>query len=308
MSIYIPVKNQHPNRFYVYAYLRVDGTFYYIGKGSGKRITTKRKNHWPPKDPSRRKILYNNLLEHRALDIEIFLISYYGRIDIGTGILKNQTDGGDGTSGHIKSQETIRKLVEKNSKEYILMTPEGNILNIKNLSKFCKENKFYTENLTKVAQGKRKHYKFWQCKYSDDNSDFYKPQDLKEKHLSRKTYIVKSPTGAEFKVFNLRKFCRENNLHDGNMIKIAKGFARHCKFWQCRYEGQNFFDFFERIELNDHIFTKIFNVTSPEGDKYKVKNLKRFCRENNLNDGTMYDVAKGNQKSHKGWKCKYVSQ
>jgi NUMOD3 motif len=40
------------------------------------------------------------------------MIDVFGRIDLGTGILHNLTDGGDGTSGAIRSDETRRKISE----------------------------------------------------------------------------------------------------------------------------------------------------------------------------------------------------
>jgi len=84
-------------RFYVYAYLRVDGTPYYIGKGTKYRVQAK--NHVafvPPQE--RRKILFKNLTNEEALEIEIALIHCLGRKDLGTGCLRNQTGGGDGGS------------------------------------------------------------------------------------------------------------------------------------------------------------------------------------------------------------------
>ena len=91
----------NPNRFYTYAYLREDRTPYYIGKGSFNRAYGNHKYVSRPKDKSRIIYLKQNLTEKEAFKHEIYMIAVFGRIDLGTGILHNRTDGGDGTSGHI---------------------------------------------------------------------------------------------------------------------------------------------------------------------------------------------------------------
>ena len=100
------------NRFYTYAYLREDKTPYYIGKGKGPRIYSTSRRIKPPKDKSRILYLKQNLTEEEAFKHEIYMIAVFGRKDLGTGILHNRTDGGDGVSGYIPSYETRRKLSE----------------------------------------------------------------------------------------------------------------------------------------------------------------------------------------------------
>jgi hypothetical protein len=100
-------------KYYTYAYLREDRTPYYIGKGQGNRAYRRsKKDIKPPKDKSRIIFLKQNLTEEEAFRHEIYMIAVFGRIDLGTGILYNRTDGGDGTSGRVPSEETRRKIGE----------------------------------------------------------------------------------------------------------------------------------------------------------------------------------------------------
>jgi hypothetical protein len=98
-------------RFYTYAYLRADGTPYYIGKGTKRRIYSRLGRPCStPKDRSRIIFLKQNLTEEEAFKHEIYMIAVYGRKDLGTGILHNRTSGGEGTSGCSPSLETRAKM------------------------------------------------------------------------------------------------------------------------------------------------------------------------------------------------------
>lgn len=95
--------------YYVYAYLRNDGTPFYIGKGKNKRIKQKHSSVKVP-DDSNIVILENNLTEIGALALERRMIRWYGRKDNNTGILRNLTDGGEGISGYMVSESTRNKI------------------------------------------------------------------------------------------------------------------------------------------------------------------------------------------------------
>lgn len=101
------------NKFYVYAHYKPNDTIpFYIGKGSRERayIVKKRNQHWKnvvKKYGFRVEIMYDNLSEELAFQMEKDFIKMWGRADLGCGPLVNQTDGGDGAK---LSEETKKKI------------------------------------------------------------------------------------------------------------------------------------------------------------------------------------------------------
>jgi hypothetical protein len=91
----VSLLNSQRNIFYTYLWLRDDGSPYYVGKGKAYRAFEK-KGHtcFPPQDKAKIKLQYWRD-ENTALAFEKYLIDFWGRKDLGTGCLRNRTDGGE---------------------------------------------------------------------------------------------------------------------------------------------------------------------------------------------------------------------
>jgi len=105
----------------LYRHLKINGEVFYIGIGKNiKRAHSKfdRNKYWQNitnKYEYEVQVLKSDLTWKNACELEIILISYYGRKDLKTGTLVNMTDGGEGTLGRKPS-------IESNIKRSLKMT------------------------------------------------------------------------------------------------------------------------------------------------------------------------------------------
>lgn len=200
--------------YYVYAYIRSKdsatakaGTPYYIGKGKGNRAWDSHRVHniSVPNNTKYIIIIQNNIDEQTAFSIEKVLIKIWGKKTNNTGILHNKTDGGDGgRSGYKLSPETKNKIsVAKKGKP-------GH--------KHTSQHKDY---MREINTGRNIT---WGDKISNTR---------RQRQPGAKWYIVTLPNGVSVEVFNLKRFCEENNLDPSALGQVAAGRYKHHKGYKC---------------------------------------------------------------------------
>ena len=246
--------------YYVYAYIRSKdsntakaGTPYYIGKGKlnrayhnhGKYVQT-------PKNNSFIVFLETNLSEIGAFALERRYIKWYGRKDLGTGILVNKTDGGDGASGIISSRK---------NKTFEEIYGEEKALEIKVACGIKFKSKTYEELYGETKAAELKLQRAISSKKAFPNfgrkPGYKKSKETIEKHRQKilgkpqtethklnsaksryKTYKITFPNGLSQIIIGLKPFCLEHNLNPGNMSWVAAGYAEHHKNFRCELMSQ----------------------------------------------------------------------
>lgn len=207
-------------RFYIYAYLRTDGTPYYIGKGTGRRAWIKTKIHHTPKDKRRIIIMENNLSNIGALALERFYIRWYGRKDNGTGILRNLTDGGEGGNGLISSPETRKKKSIANSGK------NNNMYGVRLCGE--KNHMFGKKGALSPLYG-RKHSEETKEKMRKTPRERCKPNTYGKPNLkNRKNIIAKNSKGEIFSYNGICEASEKLNIHFSAISKCITGKHAYC--------------------------------------------------------------------------------
>lgn len=229
-----------PRRFYVYAYLRSKDSErgprlspYYIGKGCGKRAFDKHGRTVPaPIDNSYIAFVEEDLTETEAFALEAYCIQSYGRIDLGNGILRNRTDGGEGASGAVVSEETRRKLSD-------MKRGENHHYWGKKLPPPSEETR---KKMSEALKGRpgikgRQHSEESKRKMSEARTGkVFSEETKRNMKLAQTKYLYEliDPDGEVYITDNLSDFSKQYGLHNGQLNTVVNGKAPHHKKWSGR--------------------------------------------------------------------------
>jgi hypothetical protein len=113
--------------------------------------------------------------------------------------------------------------------------------------KVANNPKWLNQNENTASDGVFRAMKFRTKEHNQAISRSQKGRKLTDEHKTKlsnakskwKTYIVTDPLGNVMIVQNLRKFCREHDLNNSNMVQSTKGKNKTSNFgWKCRYQDE----------------------------------------------------------------------
>ena len=275
--------------YYVYAYLRKsDGTPYYIGKGTGPRINRKSGHRFLPA-PERRVKLAENLTEQAAFDLEIELISKYGRkkYDEG-GILYNTTLGGEGVSIH-KTEESRQAVIRayKESDRYRELEKKNRKIRQERLRADTEDGRMRRKKKSDCDKRYREDPRY-KDKLQQRKKEYY--ENNKEELLAKEKARRSTPEGKEKKAFMDKRYA-EQVKKDPEKLERRRKQSREFAERKRRSCG---------APRKDEMAPP-FKVVSPDGVVYEDQGYTKFARQHGLHASSFANMVKGKFKQHKGW-------
>jgi len=128
------------------------------------------------------------------------------------------------------------------------------------------------------------------------------PEEVKEKtkHVGKNNYWYEKTTPI-YKKYSCTFYNEE--IKNRAIKKLKK--VKHTKEWNDKVskslKGRTLSD--DHKNKISKIRRKKWIIITPENKKFEINGLLNFCRENNLCNVSMSNVADGKQDNHRGYKC-----
>lgn len=83
-------------------------------------------------------------------------------------VLCRNLDTGNYEPDNVRWDTPTNNAIELGSKHWRVLSPDGEIFNVYNMSEFCRQNGLDTGGMTRVSKGQQKSHKGWECSKIED--------------------------------------------------------------------------------------------------------------------------------------------
>lgn len=139
------------------------------------------------------------------------------------------------------TDDVFTTLEIRNTKEWIVVGPDGIERATRNLNKYCRENDLKAQNLIKVANGKISQHKGHKCRRAEDKEFKFKPGDAglggRNSGLTKgKRFMATHPSGEKEEIKGLTSFCKKHGLVPNKLFCAVRAGRPHKGFFLERLE------------------------------------------------------------------------
>ena len=287
----------------VYRHRRLDDfSIFYVGIGKEeKRAYTKdsRNDLWRnivAKAGYEVEIVSTDIPYKQAKELEVFMISEYGRRDLGKGRLCNMTDGGEGCLGMIVSEETRAKSAYKIS-QYSL---SGKFIKFfKSISEAGRVTGVSKGRIASTCKGEAKAAGgyIWKYKNSEDREGV---KEWSSSATNKKPVLQLTLSGVLLnKFYSVSEAATHSNTTTGNISRVCSRKRKTTGGFQWRYENDNTLV----TEIASNATKAVSQYTKDEVFIKDFISVTTAMKE--LNISHIGSVCSGKRKTAGGYKWKY---
>lgn len=236
--------------------------------------------------------------------------------------LVNTTDGGDGTLGwvpppewrahhseairsHKPPAEDLADACDLTAYDYVLLSPDGEEVAVRNLSAFCAKRGFSQSLFGSMLRGERQHAYKWRIRRISDPPFEPLAGALNAYRRGGIDFELRSFAGEIVTVHNLSEFCRERGLSEKSLRFAVDRPDRTSQGWQIRRQDGPPFAPRSRFHRIQKRREAEYIVTSPIGEVIRVRSIRRFCLERDLKEWWFHDILRGRRDNYEGWKIRH---
>jgi hypothetical protein len=295
--------------YYVYLFLRSQDSAhgpkyspYYVGKGSKNRAYCRYGRQCPaPKDRNFVVFVQEGLTEEDAFNLEKYCVALYGRIDNGTGILRNMTDGGDGISGYKHLPETIKKFRNAAKNRPSSWTGKKHSLQAKiKMSQSAKGRKLTEETRRKISDKHRGR------KMSEEARQKLIEFRMGQKHSDETRQKISQNRKGKATGKNNSQWGKKGELSP-NWGRVASEDTRR-KISEAK-KGKSTGPQTQEA-INKRIASRakyLYELIDKNGEVYVTDNIEAFARQYKLTASCLHRLLRKQIKSYKGWQIKIAA-